>query len=52
MTTDLLLMALRGATAQAPEASGTGLEWMMIASFLVPAALLAVILYMGSRKTV
>lgn len=32
--------------------SGTGLEWMTIASVLVPAVLVAVLVYLGSQDTV
>lgn len=39
--------------AQAAEAlSGTGLEWMPVASILVPAVLLIVLVWLGSRNTV
>ncbi|MEP0548342.1 MAG: hypothetical protein ABJF88_15505 [Rhodothermales bacterium] len=31
---------------------GIGLEWMPIASILVPAVLLLVLIYLGSRNTV
>ncbi len=31
---------------------GVGLEWLVIASVLIPALLLVVILYLGSRTTV
>ena len=31
---------------------GTGLEWMPIASVLVPAVLLVVVIWLGSRNTV
>lgn len=30
----------------------TGLEWMTVASVVVPAVLIAVLIYMGSRNTV
>ena len=33
-------------------ASGTGLEWMVIASVLLPAVLLLVLIYLGSKQTV
>lgn len=32
--------------------TATGLEWMVFASFLVPAILLAVIIYLGTNSTV
>lgn len=39
--------------AQAPTLSpGTGLEWMVVASLVVPAVLLVLILWLGSRNTV
>jgi hypothetical protein len=44
----LLLAAL----APTPEGFGTGLEWMPIASVIVPLVLLAVIWFLGSRNTV
>ena len=44
----LLLAAL----APTPEGYGTGLEWLPIASFIVPILLLAVIWVLGSRRTV
>jgi hypothetical protein len=31
---------------------GVGLEWLVIASLVVPALLLVVIIYLGSRNTV
>ena len=31
---------------------GVGLEWMPIASLIVPAVLLVLIIYLGSRNTV
>lgn len=33
-------------------AGGVGLEWMPVASIVVPAVLLLVLLYLGSRNTV
>jgi hypothetical protein len=39
--------------AQAPTlSSGTGLEWMVIASLVVPAVFLVLVLWLGSRNTV
>ena len=32
--------------------TATGLEWMVIASFLVPAILLAVLIFLGADRTV
>ncbi|MEM1056553.1 MAG: hypothetical protein AAGI52_13605 [Bacteroidota bacterium] len=43
---------LLSALAPTPEGYGTGLEWMTIASFVVPIVLLAVIWLLGSRRTV
>lgn len=31
---------------------GVGLEWMPIASLLIPALLLVIVIYLGSRNTV
>ena len=44
----LLLAAL----APTPEGFGTGIEWMPIASVILPLLLLAVIWFLGSRNTV
>ncbi|HEX9951618.1 MAG TPA: hypothetical protein VGB53_07605 [Rubricoccaceae bacterium] len=38
--------------APTPEGFGVGLEWMPVASVLVPAALLLAILWYGSRNAV
>jgi hypothetical protein len=35
-----------------PEGYGTGLEWMVVASVLVPFVLLLLLLWLGSRNTV
>lgn len=35
-----------------PPLSGTGLEWMPVATFLLATLLLALILWFGSRNTV
>ncbi len=45
---------LLGLLLQAPtlESMPTGLEWMVWASVLVPAVLLVVIIYIGTKKTV
>lgn len=48
----LLLLNTMAALPAETTASGTGLEWMVVASFLVPAVLLAVLLYLGARHTV
>ncbi len=38
---------------QAPDVPhGVGLEWMPILSFVVPAVLLLIIIYVGSKNTV
>ena len=44
----LLLAAL----APTPEGFGTGIEWMPIASVILPLLPLAVIWFLGSRNTV
>ena len=38
--------------APTPEGYGVGLEWLIYLSFLVPVVLLAVIWWLGSRRTV
>lgn len=38
--------------APTPEGYGTGLEWLPIASVIVPILVLAVIWILGSRRTV
>ena len=43
---------LLAALAPTPEGYGTGLEWLPIASFIVPLVLLAVIWFLGSKRTV
>lgn len=43
-------LLLSSQAAEVPH--GIGLEWLVIASVLVPALLLVVILYLGSRNTV
>lgn len=50
-----LLLALQqgpGRFTQSNAPSGTGDEWLTIFSVLVPAVLLIVLVYLGSRKTV
>jgi hypothetical protein len=44
----MLLLAL----APLPEGYGTGLEWMPVASVVVPLVLLVVLLWLGSRNDV
>ncbi len=34
------------------EPAPTGLEWMVVASVVVPALLLVVLIYLGTRRTV
>jgi uncharacterized membrane protein YqiK len=38
--------------AQATASTGTGLEWMVIASVVVPAVVLVLLIWLGSRNTV
>lgn len=45
-----MLLLLQNA-ASYPSVS-TGLEWMTVASVVVPAILLVVLIYLGSKKTV
>lgn len=51
-----LLSGLHAALQQAAESGwtseSTGLEWMTVGSFVVPAILLAVIIYLGNKSTV
>ncbi|MEL6716064.1 MAG: hypothetical protein AAFP86_19945 [Planctomycetota bacterium] len=47
-----MTVALLAALASSPDGFGTGLEWMPIASVLVPLVFLAVIWVLGSRNTV
>lgn len=51
-----LLSGLHTALQQTAEggwtSEPTGLEWMTVGSFVVPAILLAVIIYLGSKSTV
>ena len=53
MATVISLLALlpQAATAD-PPSMATGLEWMPIASVIVPAVLLAVLVYLGGKSTV
>ncbi|HLT47028.1 MAG TPA: hypothetical protein VK002_07355 [Rubricoccaceae bacterium] len=44
----MLLLAL----SPLPEGYGTGLEWMPVASVLIPFVLLILLLWYGSRNTV
>lgn len=48
----LLPLLLQTADATPYPSRATGLEWMPIASIIVPAVLLAVLVYMGSKNTV
>lgn len=52
MTFFLFLVSALQETAAPVESAPTGLEWMTIASVVVPAVLIAVLLYLGSRRTV
>ncbi len=40
------------AAAPADVSPGTGLEWMTVASVLVPTVLIIVLVYLGSKRTV
>ena len=51
-TVMLLLSLLPQATEPAYPSMPTGLEWMPIASVIVPAVLLAMLIYLGSKNTV
>ncbi len=51
MATVIFLLALLPQGAHA-DSMATGLEWMPIASVIVPAVLLAVLVYLGGRSTV
>lgn len=42
----------RGAGFQTDAPAGTGLEWLTVASVLVPAVLLVFLVYLGSQRTV
>ena len=42
----------RTAYFQANAPSGTGLEWLTVASILLPAVLLIVLVYWGAQETV
>lgn len=49
----LLLVALRQvAELEANAPVGTGLEWMTVGSVVIPAVLLAVLIYAGIQQTV
>lgn len=39
-------------TAAEVESASTGLEWLVVASFLLPFVLLLILLYIGNRITV
>ena len=53
MATVISLLALLPQAADADYTSmATGLEWMPIASVIVPAVLLAVLVYLGGKNTV
>lgn len=44
--------ALLARLAPLPEGYGTGLEWMPVASVVVPLVLLVIVIWLGSRNTV
>jgi hypothetical protein len=48
----LTAVLLQSTSTFTAEAHGTGLEWMTIASVVVPAVLLVVLIYLGSKSTV
>lgn len=48
----LLTVLQRSGAFRAGAPAGTGLEWLTIASVLVPAVLLVVLVYLGSQRTV
>lgn len=49
----IILLALQAQrTSEALPSSPTGLEWMPIASVIVPAVLLVALIYLGSRRRV
>lgn len=54
MTLMLSLLATLQSAASSfnTEATGTGLEWMTIAAFVVPAILCAALVYIGTKNTV
>jgi hypothetical protein len=52
-TSLLLTPLLQRVAAFGPDAPlGTGLEWMTVAAVVLPAVLLVVLVYVGSRDTV
>lgn len=48
----LLTVLQRSGAFQSGAPAGTGLEWLTIASVLVPAVLLVFLVYLGSQRTV
>lgn len=48
----LLFNVVAASAAASQGGHATGLEWMVIASLLVPAVLIVVLLYLGARNTV
>jgi hypothetical protein len=48
----LTLLSLLAAAAPADISPGTGLEWMTVASVVVPTVLIIVLVYLGSKQTV
>ena len=47
-----LLTVLLAQLARPVESMATGNEWMVIASVVIPAVLVVVLVYLGSRNTV
>jgi hypothetical protein len=47
-----LALFIAQATGEAYPSMSTGLEWMAIASVLIPAVLLIVLVYLNGKKTV
>ena len=47
-----MMLTLFALLAPTPEGYGVGLEWMPLASVIVPIVLLMAIIWLGSRNTV
>ena len=52
MLLTLLFLTLQAAPFAADAPSGTGLEWMTLSSVVIPALLLAFLVYQGNKQTV
>jgi len=52
MISTLLPLVAQAAPFAADAPSGTGLEWMTLSSVVVPALLLAFLVYQGNKQTV